>query len=106
MALVLSATLGFLISHRFLRTHIGLAWKDIITATQKSLALSFICLAGPVIVDATMSITAEHLWAPFLAAAFSFTAGWLIGVPLLKHPLNNELKKVFTKMGSLFPINL
>ena len=101
IALALSAVMGSVISHHFVRRHIGLEWGDIVTATRKSLALSLICLSGPAIVATTMNITAENLVLPLLCAALSFGIGWLIGVPALKHPLHDELKKVFAKMGSI-----
>ncbi len=101
IALVVSSVIGSLVSHHFLRRHIGLKWHDVGSAIRKSLLLSLICLSGPVIVIATMDIGPDNLIPPFIYSTLSFGIGWLIGIPILKHPLHDELQRALNKFRSV-----
>ena len=88
------------INHVYLNRLVGLTVADVARATGRSLAVTVISAAGPVLVAALLPASPNALWLPFLLAAASAAVGWLAAVFVFDHPARNEISILFRKTRS------
>lgn len=102
-ALILSALLTSAFHLLYLKSLIGLRFKDIIKATSKSFGVTLLTALAPVTLFIEMGNTAGQLWLHMIIAGIGAAAGWFTGVFLLRHEMREEVAAFFTKVREMIP---
>ena len=80
------------VSLYFVRRHLQLEWRELLSATWKSVIISAFSAIGPMCVVAWLGFRFDMSISAALAAGLLGGLGWLAGVWLTRHPLLAELQ--------------
>ena len=93
---ILNASLQVTASMIFLRRTVGLRPIDVFSAVVKSAGVAVCSSIAPALVAIFATLSGPgHFWIPLLIAGAGAGVGFIGGVFLLKHPLMNEMTKLF-----------
>lgn len=90
VSLLLALPFTSLVFLWFLHHHVPFNWREIAAAVAKSAVLSGCCALGPIIVIVATGFQFDLSIPAALAAAILFALGWVIGVRISQHPIQNE----------------
>ena len=82
------------LSFYFVRRHLPFRWSEVWLALWKSVVVTAISMAGPVVVVALSNSGFDLSILATAAAVLLAAAGWLAGVVTTQHPILLELRKV------------
>lgn len=91
---------ALVINHVYLNRLVGLTVADVAGATGRSLAVTIVSAAAPILVAVLLPASPNALWLPFLLATAGAAAGWLAAVFVFDHPARNEISILFRKTRS------
>jgi O-antigen/teichoic acid export membrane protein len=92
---IISSTIHVIASIAFLRRLANLRVLDLLRAMSKSAVISIFSSIVPALVVLTTAIGPDHIWLPLIVAGGGAGIGFLSATFGLRHPLSDEIKKVW-----------
>jgi O-antigen/teichoic acid export membrane protein len=102
--MVASSLFGLFLSSRLLQQSIGLDWRELGAAVGPSLMVTVCTVVGPIAITLLTRIGPDNVWRPLALALLWAGAAWLGAVSWLRHPLAEELQRVFKRIGIPFAL--
>ncbi|MEO5811278.1 MAG: lipopolysaccharide biosynthesis protein [Rhodanobacter sp.] len=88
--------------YRKLRVYEDLAVHKCVRALAPSLVVTLGACVVPAVVVLWPGFVARHMLSAFAIALIGGGAGWLLGLAIARHPLLDELKRVFSRVSARF----
>jgi O-antigen/teichoic acid export membrane protein len=98
LAMILSAIMGSFIWLRAASKQIGFSHRELAFAVRKSLGVAIISSVAPIAALWLYGANTTAIWTPLLLGGVGGLAGFIAGVFWLRHPLQDELRPLWSKL--------
>ncbi|ABA58404.1 Polysaccharide biosynthesis protein [Nitrosococcus oceani ATCC 19707] len=105
-AMVFPAVVGLIYSSLLMRSAIGLKGRVYLKATAASLLITAATVAFPLFYLGMPAAVGQPHWQFFIISAAGGSAGWMVAVITLRHPIWDELRLLFSQARNrLWPVS-